>query len=266
MRRRPPSRRLPVDNPFFSPALPRVFAHRGLAVDAPENTLLAFLKALSIGVDYLETDVQVSRDGAAVIAHDADLSRLVGRPVRIDQLTLAELRSIDLGDGQTFSTLKEVLEAFPDARFNIDIKAEGAVTPAVEAIRAAGATSRVLIASFDGRRRRAAVTLLPGVATSASSRSSLWAVIAGRLGLSGLAGFVLRDADAVQLPATVKGFHVLSSRLVRTLHRAGVEVHAWTINDVDTMAGLLAIGVDGIVTDRADLAEDLLRSRREGRG
>ena len=117
-----------------------MFAHRGLATEAPENTLLAFAKALALGIRYLETDVHASADGVAIISHDPDLKRLTGRDVRIEQLTAAELARIDLGEGQTFTTLAAALDAFPDARFNIDIKAEAAATPAAAAATSARRT------------------------------------------------------------------------------------------------------------------------------
>ena len=221
--------------------------------------MLAFLTALSVGAEYLETDVHASHDGIAVISHDDDLARLAGKQVRIDQLTMAELQQIGLGHGQAFCSLAEALDAFPTARFNIDIKSDAAVEPTAQAILSAGAVSRVLIASFSDRRRKAAVRMLPGVATSASSRASLWTVVAARLGLVGPVRMLLRRLDAVQLPETVKGIRIVTPRLVRVVHRAGAEVHVWTINDVPAMTRLLAMGVDGIVTDRADLAIDLFR-------
>src|SRR5690606_13589835 len=89
-----------ADEGFFSPASPRVRAHRGLAVEAPDNTMLSYLKALSVGADYIETDVHASSDRVSVIAHDETLSRVAGRPVRVDHLTMAELRRVDLGEGQ----------------------------------------------------------------------------------------------------------------------------------------------------------------------
>ena len=221
--------------------------------------MLAFMRALSLGADYLETDVHASQDGVAVIAHDEDLKRVAGRPVRVDHLTMAELRRVSLGEGQSFPSLAEVLDAFPTARFNIDIKSDAAVTPTVEAILAAGAVKRVLIASFSDKRRKRAVKLLPGVATSASKRASGLAVLAARLGLTPLVRVALRGVDAVQLPHRLKGVPIITPRLVSAVHATGAEVHAWTINDVPTMTRLLAIGVDGIVTDRADLALELVR-------
>ena len=170
---------------YFSPAPPRVLAHRGLAIEAPENTLLAFAKALAVGVTHVETDVHVSADGVAMISHDPDLRRLADRRATIDHLTAAELRRIDLGFGQSYCSLAEALDGFPDARFNIDIKIGGAVIPTVEAIRAAGATGRVLIGSFSPARRIAAVRMLPGVATSISARGALGSVVAARSGSLG---------------------------------------------------------------------------------
>ncbi len=119
---------------YLSPANPRVFAHRGLAVEAPENTLLAFAKAIAVGAEYIETDVHASHDGVSVVAHDPDLTRVAGRHVKVGQLTMPELRRVDLGVGQGFCTLSEALDGFPQTRFNIDIKVAAAVEPTVKAI------------------------------------------------------------------------------------------------------------------------------------
>lgn len=243
---------------FFSPAPPRILAHRGFALDAPENTLLAFLKALAVGVTHIETDVHASSDGVAILSHDADLSRLAGRDVRVNQLTAAELRHIDLGHGQTFTSLAEALDGFPDVRFNIDVKSDDAIDATVTAIRDAHATARVLVTSFDARRRRAVVRLLPGVATSAASSEVAWALLGAKLGLSPVVRWALRQVDAVQVPIRVGGITVITPRTVRAFHEAGVEVHVWTINDGATMRRLLALGVDGLVTDRAGLAREVI--------
>jgi glycerophosphoryl diester phosphodiesterase len=233
-----------------------VLAHRGLALGAPENTLLAFAKALAVGVTHVETDVHASADGVAMISHDTDLQRLLGRRATIDHLTSTELRRLDLGFGQGYCTLAEALEGFPDLRFNIDIKIAGAVEPAVDAIRAADAVGRVLIGSFSSRRRLEAVRMLPGVATSVSARGAIAAVAAARAGSVRSLRRILRDIQAVQLPVRVLGMPAFTPRTIAAFHAAGVEVHAWTINDPGEMDELLALGVDGLVTDRADVAMD----------
>ncbi len=243
---------------YFTPAPPRVLAHRGLQVDAPENTMLAFTKAVAIGVTHLETDVHASLDGVAVISHDPDLRRTANRDVRIDQLTFAELTQVDLGHGQTFSRLDDLLDAFPEARFNIDIKSLAAAEPAAAAIIRAGAIGRVLITSFNDRRRRAATDRLPGVATSASAPSFIVAFIAARLGLAGLSRRVLSHVDAVQIPEKIAFLHTCTRRTVRIFHSAGLEIHVWTVNDAAAIRRLFQHGVDGIFTDRADIAMRVL--------
>lgn len=246
---------------YFRPPPPRVLAHRGLALDAPENTLLSFLAALARGATHLEIDVHASLDGIAMISHDADLQRVAGRAVRVDQLTASELQRVDLGRRQGFPTLAEALDAFPDARFNIDIKAADAVLPTVEAIRRARATHRVLVTSFDGRRSRGAVRMLPGVATSASGVGIALLIVALALHVRPAVGRVLRDIQAVQIPERSYGIRILTPRLIRAAHRAGVEVHVWTVNDRDDIRRLFTEGVDGVVSDRADLALEVLAER-----
>jgi glycerophosphoryl diester phosphodiesterase len=231
-----------------------VFAHRGLAVDAPENTLLSFLKALALGVEYIETDVHASADGVAVISHDPDLSRVAGLDGQVETLPLAALRRIDLGNGQTFCTLAEALDAFPDARFNIDVKSVAAIQPTVDAIRTLRATERVLVSSFSESRRRAAIDQLPGVATSTSAPRFAAALIAGKLGCVPLMAHALRGTVAAQVPENALGLRVTTERMLDQLHSLGVEMHVWTINDPRRMRELIDLGVDGIVTDRADLA------------
>lgn len=238
-----------------------MFAHRGLALEAPENTMLAFAKAIAAGATYIETDVHASSDGIAVIAHDPDLKRVAGRAVRVDQLTFAELRRVDLGEDQTFCSLAEALDTFPDARFNIDVKSQAAINPTIAAVLAARASRRVLVSSFNERRRAAVLAGLPGVVSSSSARLFLVALLAGKAGLSPVVRRALRGLAAVQVPEKAIGLRITTARMIRRLHDAGVEVHVWTVNDPARMNELLDLGVDGIVTDRADLALEVVRSR-----
>jgi glycerophosphoryl diester phosphodiesterase len=254
-RRRNPARSERVCSAYFTPATaPRVIAHRGFAADAPENTLLAFERALALGVTHLETDVRATRDGTPVLWHDKTVYRVGGRGGRIADLDLGQLRSIELGAGQRVATLREALEAFPDARFNIDVKSLDAADGCVAVIENAGAEHRVLLTSFSERRRARAVRALPGVATSASAPRLAVAVLACRLGITPLARVALRGIDAVQMPDRVLRVRTTTPRMIRRLHRAVREVHVWTINDPRTMRELVRAGVDGIVTDRSDEA------------
>jgi glycerophosphoryl diester phosphodiesterase len=238
-----------------------VFAHRGLALEAPENTLLAFARAISAGALYVETDVHASLDGVAVITHDPDLKRIAGRDIRVSQLTMSELRRIDLGHGQNFVSLAEALDAFPETRFNIDMKIAAAVPGAVSAILAANASRRVLVSSFSEARSAAALRELPGVPTSASARRFAVSLFAGKVGLPRSLKLSLRGVAAVQIPEKALGLKVTTERMIRRLHSAGVEVHVWTVNDPQRMRELLSLGVDGLITDRADLAISVVAER-----
>ena len=226
---------------------------------------MAFAKAVGVGAHHLETDVHVSADGVAIISHDRTLTRVVGRDIRVDQLTASELRRINLGDGQGFATLAETLDAFPEARFNIDVKAAGAVQPAVDAIRLTSAQGRVLVTSFSDARRRRTVASLPGVATSAASASTAALLAASRLGVTAVVRRILESVDAVQVPEVWKGVRIITPTFVRRVQSAGVEVHVWTVNDPVDMVRLLDFGVDGLITDRADLAVPLVLAHTPNR-
>lgn len=240
---------------YFEGSKPRVFAHRGLHTEHPENTRGAFEAALAIGVTHIETDVVASRDGVAMIAHDLALDRVAGIHARVGDFTAAALADVDLG-GEGFITLRQALAEFPRARFNIDIKDATAIDDVVAAVRELGAENRVLITSFSAARRRSATALLPAVASSASGSEFLRIFAATSLWITP----PLPQIQAIQIPATAYGIPTVSRRLVERYHRLGLEVHVWTVNDATEMRRLLAMGIDGIVTDRADIALDVINS------
>ncbi|TFC07311.1 glycerophosphodiester phosphodiesterase family protein [Cryobacterium mannosilyticum] len=245
---------------FLDGSVPRVFAHRGLSLNAPENTLLAFRHALLAGATHLETDVRASDDGVAVLSHDADFA-VPGARIRVSRLRMAELRRINLGWGQPFASLAEALDAFPDARFNLDVKSDAAVEATVAAVLAANATDRVLITSFSEDRRARTVRSLPGVATSASSLLVGRAFVAAELGLGGQVRRAALGLSAMQVPETVRSLRILTPRFLRAMHSLGVEVHVWTVNEPAAMRRLLDAGVDGLITDRSDLAVGVIADR-----
>jgi glycerophosphoryl diester phosphodiesterase len=247
--------------PYFAPPRPRVIAHRGLAVAALENSLAAFGAALEAGADYLETDAHATADGRAVLLHDPGLRRIAQLSLRIESLTLAELRAIG-PIGAEICTLIDALQTFPSARFNIDVKSADAVGPVARDVLAAGASDRVLIASFSSRRRRATAGRVgAAVATSGSAPQVAVALIGAAMGFGPLVRAALRRVDALQIPERLLGLATTTPRMLRAFHRAGVEVHIWTVNDPPAMRRLLAAGVDGIVTDRCDVLAEVVRGR-----
>ncbi len=246
--------------PYLAPPVPRVFAHRGLTTGALENTLAAFDAALAAGAGYLETDAHATADGIAVLLHDAELRRIASLDLAVSSLTLPELRAIR-PIGEQICTLVEALRTFPSARFNIDVKSASAAEAVARAVREADALDRVLVASFSRRRRLRTLARVGDVAASASAIEVLAAVVAALFGLRPLVRRVLRNVDAVQMPQKIAGIRLSTPRLIRAFHRAGVEVHVWTVNDPAEMRRLLDAGVDGIVTDRCDLLAEEIRRR-----
>jgi len=242
---------------FLDGAPPRVIAHRGLALDHAENTLGAFGAALDAGADILETDVHLSKDGKVIIAHDADLERVAGISGFVSDLSASELAAIDLGHGQGFPTLEQALEEFPEARFNIDLKAPSVVEAFVETITRTQSHHRVLVASFDEFSRAEAVRGLGSVASSATTGHILAGRAISALGLPLSLWKVPEGIVALQIPPSHRGLALVTPNLIGLSKRRGLEVHVWTINDPRQMERLWAMGVSGIVTDRADVAVEL---------
>jgi glycerophosphoryl diester phosphodiesterase len=243
---------------YFEGPKPRVLAHRGLALEHAENTLGAFHAAIQAGADIVETDVHLSKDGRVIIAHDPGLERVAGAPGLVSDFTAAQLADIDLGFGEGFPTLDEALEAFPHQRFNIDLKNFSAVEPFIDVIRQFDAVSRVLVASFDEKTRAQAVRGLPGVVSSATAATVMEGKIRSWLGLSADTWSVPPEIRAIQVPSAHWGMPIVTPHFVHQAHLKGLEVHVWTINDPFDMKRLLEIGVDGIVTDRCDLAVEVV--------
>ena len=233
---------------------PRVIAHRGFPLDHAENTLGAFQAALDAGADILETDVHLSKDGVVVVAHDPDLTRVARRPGLVSDFTHEELAAMDLGFGEGFPSLAELLTAFPDAKFNIDLKTRPSVEPFADVIRALNAKDRILATSFDEPTREAVMRSLPDISSSASQQMVMRARLWTWLGLPMDSLRLPPEVVALQIPPARFGFALVTPSMIRLAKRRGLEVHVWTINDPDDMRRLWSMGVHGIITDRTDLA------------
>lgn len=248
---------------YLAGPIPHVLAHRGLHEKFPENTLAAFHTAVESGCTHVETDARVTSDGVAILFHDDHIDTPEG-PLFIERQSLERLQQIDLGGGHRIPTLHETLVRLPSTKFNIDIKSARAAVPVADVIEVTSSRDRVLIASFNASRRKRTVRLLAGVATSASGIQSLLVVLLCHLGFASMAGILLKRVDVVQLPLRILGMPVFSKTFIRMCHRAHVLVHAWTINDPVQMKRLFELGVDGVVSDRCDVAAQILRSGKSG--
>jgi glycerophosphoryl diester phosphodiesterase len=276
------------------------FAHQGGDLEAPSNTLYAFAEAVAKGADVIELDVHASADGELVVIHDATVDRTTDGSGRVDAKSLAELELLDAahwfvpGAGAVrgaeekayalrgvatgerpppegyraedfrIPTLREVLERFPDVYINIDIKETAPETKPYEAalaglLREYGRSDDVIVASFVDAALEAFKRLAPEISTAAGrgQAETLW-----RGMLEGTEYDDARRHQAVQVPITFSGRQVVTASFVERAHAAGLAVHVWTVNDRPTMEWLLDIGVDGIITGRPSLLEEVLHARR----
>lgn len=244
------------------------FAHRGGAyhpeIEGLENTMAAFRHAWELGYTYLETDVHATRDGVLLAFHDEVLDRVTDRKGAIADLVYAEVKAALVGGKETVPTLAQLFDGFPDARFNIDLKAQSAVRPLAEFVIAREAHDRVLVGSFSPTRIAEFRRLTEGrVATAAHPLEIVAFVASPSSRLARLLTGALNGGDfqALQIPYKRGPLKVASRGLVERAHRAGKQVHVWTVDEADDMHALLDSGVDGIFTDRTDILKRVLLER-----
>ncbi|MEU7346766.1 glycerophosphodiester phosphodiesterase [Streptomyces bacillaris] len=248
----------PSRHPYLDHATPLAFAHRGGAADGVENTAAAFRRAAAAGYRYFETDVHTTADGRLVAFHDATLDRVTDATGAISTLPWSEVGRARVGGTEPLPLFEELLEEFPEARWNVDLKAEPALEPLLELIRRADAWDRVCVGSFsEARVARAHRLAGPRLATSYGVRG----VLGLRLRSWGIPAALRTGAVCAQVPERQGGIPVVDARFVRTAHALGLQVHVWTVNEPDRMAALLDLGVDGIMTDHIETLRTVLSER-----
>ena len=255
-----------------------VIAHQGGEWLRPSNTLVAFDHAVALGVDVLEMDIHQTKDGAIVLMHDATVDRTTDASGAIKEMTLAEIRELDAGyywtddDGATYPyrgqgiqvpTLEELFQRYPDMRMNIEIKQEtpSMVRPFCQLIHTYNMQDKLLVATFHKATVEEFRAECPDVITSMVEPE-----IQLFFGLNAayLGALFQAPGTAFQVPTTsslplIGEVDVITERFVRVAHSHNIQVHAWTINDPAEMERLIALGVDGIITDRPDLLLDVVR-------
>jgi len=232
----------------------------------------AFAGAVAMGYRRLETDLHITSDGAVVCVHDHTVDRTTNGTGDVSSYTLAELQALDAGhrhrgrEGFAFRgkgigvpALEEALTTFPDVNWVVDLKVDGLVEALAALLNRLGAHERLIAGSFQDRRidelREATCGRVPVSVGAALARRWFFASRVGR--------GVRCGASALQLPARMRGVRIVDRKLVAAAHGAGLQVHAWTVNDPDEMDELLEIGVDGLMTDRPDTLKQLLMVRGE---
>ncbi len=245
-----------LDEPAFL-----AFAHRGGAmhpkIRGMENTHAAFAHAVELGYSYLETDVHATSDGVLLAFHDDLLDRVTDGYGVIYEQAYVDVAVARIRGEHPIPRLEDLMEAFPGARFNIDIKSRGAVEPLTRLIELRKAHDEVCVGSFDegvirAFRRRSARPVVTSCGPVAVAATRLGAPVRG----------LLRDEGvAFQVPHRHRGVTLVTPSFVRRAHAAGRHVHVWTIDDPEEMRELLDLGVDGLITDRTDLLREVLIER-----
>ncbi|WTW39043.1 glycerophosphodiester phosphodiesterase [Streptomyces sp. NBC_00016] len=247
-----------MTHPYLDHPGPIPFAHRGGAADGLENTTAQFRRAVEAGYRYIETDVHATRDGKLVAFHDATLDRMTDGAGRIADLLWSDIRHARVAGKEPVPLFEELLETFPEVRWNVDLKAEPALHPLLNLIARTGAWDRVCVGSFsEARVVRAQRLAGPRLATSYGTRG----VLNLRLRSWGVPAALRRSAVAAQVPESQSGIPVVDRRFVRAAHARGLQVHVWTINDPDRMHRLLDLEVDGIMTDHIDTLREVMEDR-----
>lgn len=232
---------------------PRLFGHRGASGRFPENTLRSFREALREGATHLELDVHMSADGKVFVLHDPTLDRTTDATGEARRLDWSALAAVDAGckgpreprAREAIPLLADVLAGFPDVPLNIEVKQ--AEPPMVEAffavLDAHDARDRVLVAAENHDIMLAIRAFAPDAVTGFSSREVLGFILEGSNPDYRPPGF------ALQVPESFDSMPIVTDAFLERAKRLGVEVHVWTVNDAADASRLLAMGVDGIMSD-----------------
>lgn len=263
---------------------PRNIGHRGACAYAPENTMQSFARAVALGADGLELDLQRSRDGEVIVLHDPTVGRTTDGHGRAADLDLRTLRSLDAGArfrdaegvlswrgrGARIPTLDEILRTFPSVWLSLDLKQGDPITEArtIELLRSHGRTQRVILGAEDAKAARRLRAMAPEF-DSFFSRAEAWNFFL-RLS-SGIWRGYRPPARSLQIPTHHRVWSLERRKLIEKAHQLEVRVVYWTVNDPAQMLRLLELGADGLISDRPDELAKLLgdqdrrrRSREAG--
>lgn len=261
---------------------PVILAHRGGAGIAPENTMAAFTKSAELGVHGFEIDIRLTDDEEIIVFHDEYLDRTTDGAGKVADMTLEKLRSFELGyhftdlegqqsyrgKGERVVTLRELLDKFPQMHINIDMKDspetyEGSLLPSKlwRLIESLNVQDRVVVTSFyDEQIDRFNLYAQNRIALGAGENEVKKAYSA----FTSQFGHLYQPrADVFQIPVKSSLFRLDSPRFIAFLESRNVPVHYWTIDEADVMRTLITAGAKGIITDRPDIAVEVLAEIEE---
>ncbi|MBB5935414.1 glycerophosphodiester phosphodiesterase [Streptomyces zagrosensis] len=212
--------------------------HRGVMGVEPENTLRSFVRADHEGLDVIELDLRLSKDGALVVMHDADVDRTTDSTGPIRDFTLAELRGFDAGQGERIPVFEEVVDAVK-APIQAEIKDVAAARALADVLTRRDLTERVDVISFHDEAITEMAKLLPGVRTG---------LVASRYGLD-----VIDRALAADAAMLILNIRRLTLELVERAHATGLKVIGWTVNTPEHLKIARGMGLDGATTDYPEI-------------
>jgi glycerophosphoryl diester phosphodiesterase len=227
-------------------------AHRGASAERPENTIPAFELAMDQGADVIEADVRATADGELMILHDPTLDRTTSGTGPLRELTAAAARELDAGHGAPLPFARDVLEvARGRTRVNLDLKEVEVVEPAVRLVHEVRMLDRVTFISF-----------LPEAWDRLERLSPESPVIMLVDSADALAGLALGDGAVSTAAGVGMPYGLVSEDMVERMHRHGLGVFPWTVDDDAEMRRLIELGVNGLVTNRPAALAEVLRQLR----
>jgi glycerophosphoryl diester phosphodiesterase len=270
----------------FDSGNPIILGHRGAAGNAPENTLLSFDRCLAQGGHSIESDVQVTADGVPILLHDADLGRVSDRSLTASSLELTELEKLDAGhhftiddrgttepaddaafrgQGLRVPTVEATFQAFPEARFNLEIKTaeKDTVARVVALVADLGRADRTLLTAGDDGIMKLLRDEIESQGVNVATSASVADIVA--VVQSAVEGVAPPSwIQSLQIPTHFGGDQLVTTLLVEHAHRHDIRIHVWTINEPAEMERLLDLGVDGLVTDFPARVAELVAKRSAG--
>ena len=220
-----------------------IIGHRGASGEHPENTVLAFDRAIAEGADALELDLHVTADGVPVVIHDSTVDRTTDGTGAVGSHTLDALRGLDAGRGERVPTLAEVLERYREIPLVLEVKEQVAARAVADAIARHGAARRVVVGAFEQRALRPFASSVFLRAASRRETAAFWIISRFRWSLRG------STYQMFTVPEHHRMLTVVDAAFVHAARQLGKPVHVWTVNDLEHGARLRALGVAGIITD-----------------
>jgi glycerophosphoryl diester phosphodiesterase len=250
-------------HPFVTADPFLVIAHRGGRSLGPENTIFTFQRAVEMGVDVLEMDVRITRDHQLVVIHDSTVDRTTDGTGPVADYGLSELRSLDAGFhwspdhggsyplravGIRIPALREVFDAFPETRMNIEIKDTRpfVISSLCKSIQSHDMAAKTMVACFDADVLKKFRVQCPQVATSAGTSEVTTFYLLQKMQLQSIYSPV---SLALQVPQKYGEVKIITQEFIDAAHQRNLQVHVWTVNDTNDMRTLLKLQVDGIMTD-----------------